>query len=137
PPRLPRRGAFAVLLFVFVACGRSSERPAGSAAAPASSAAPPAQAPVPAVEVADVASRSRRPAGGRAPVIWLGLDGLDWDLLDRLSAEGRMPNWKRLTSEGYSAKLKSFMPVLSPVVWTTIATGVGPDVHRVLDFQEV
>jgi len=48
-----------------------------------------------------------------------------------------MPNWKRLTGEGYSAKLTSFMPVLSPVVWTTIATGVGPDVHRVLDFQEV
>ncbi|HEU5249414.1 MAG TPA: alkaline phosphatase family protein, partial [Thermoanaerobaculia bacterium] len=31
----------------------------------------------------------------------------------------------------------SFFPVLSPVVWTTVATGVGPDVHRVLDFQEV
>ena len=48
-----------------------------------------------------------------------------------------MPNWKRLVSEGYEAKLKSFMPVLSPIIWTTIATGVGPDVHRVLDFQEV
>ena len=29
------------------------------------------------------------------------------------------------------------MPVLSPIVWTSVATGVGPDVHRVLDFQEV
>jgi tetratricopeptide (TPR) repeat protein len=48
-----------------------------------------------------------------------------------------MPNWKRLTEEGYSATLKSFLPVLSPIVWTTVATGVGPDVHRVLDFQEV
>ena len=48
-----------------------------------------------------------------------------------------MPNWSLLVSKGYSAKLKSFMPILSPVVWTTIATGVGPDVHRVLDFQEV
>ncbi len=48
-----------------------------------------------------------------------------------------MPNWKRLTAEGYSASLTSFMPVLSPIVWTTVATGVGPDVHRVLDFQEV
>ena len=70
-------------------------------------------------------------------MIWLGLDGLDWELLDRLAAEGKMPNWKRLVSEGYEAKLKSFMPVLSPIIWTTIATGVGPDVHRVLDFQEV
>jgi hypothetical protein len=71
------------------------------------------------------------------PVIWLGLDGLDWELLDRLAREGRMPNWSLLVSKGYSAKLKSFMPILSPVVWTTVATGAGPDVHRVLDFQEV
>ena len=95
------------------------------------------RAPSAAVEVTDVAARGRRPPGGRSPVIWLGLDGLDWELLDRLAAEGKMPNWKRLTSEGYQAKLKSFMPVLSPIIWTTIATGVGPDVHRVLDFQEV
>jgi Flp pilus assembly protein TadD len=85
----------------------------------------------------DVATRARRPAGGRAPVIWLGLDGLDFEVVDRLAAEGRMPNWKRLASEGYTARLKSFIPILSPIVWTTLATGVGPDVHRVLDFQEV
>ena len=28
-------------------------------------------------------------------------------------------------------------PLLSPILWTTQATGVPPDVHRVLDFQEV
>ena len=48
-----------------------------------------------------------------------------------------MPNWKRLVAEGYTAQLESFLPILSPIVWTTLATGVGPDVHRVLDFQEV
>ncbi|HKD19343.1 MAG TPA: alkaline phosphatase family protein, partial [Thermoanaerobaculia bacterium] len=85
----------------------------------------------------DVATRTKRSPGGAAPVIWLGLDGLDWELLDRLSAEGKMPNWKRLTEEGSTARLKSFAPTLSPVVWTTLATGVGPDVHRVLDFQEI
>ncbi|MGH9364518.1 MAG: alkaline phosphatase family protein, partial [Thermoanaerobaculia bacterium] len=90
----------------------------------------------PPVESADGARQSRPPGGG-SPVIWLGLDGLDWEILDRLVAEGRMPNWKRLVSEGYSSKIGSFMPILSPVVWTTVATGVGPDVHRVLDFQEV
>src|SRR5262249_14376944 len=37
----------------------------------------------------------------------------------------------------YTARLKSVMPILSPIVWTTVATGVSPDVHRVLDFQEV
>jgi predicted AlkP superfamily phosphohydrolase/phosphomutase/Flp pilus assembly protein TadD len=48
-----------------------------------------------------------------------------------------MPNWSRLVTEGYTADLESFFPVLSPILWTTAATGVGPDVHRVLDFQEV
>ena len=89
-----------------------------------------------AVEISDGARQPRAP-GGTAPVIWLGLDGLDWEILDRLVAEGQMPNWKRLVSEGYSSKIESFVPILSPVVWTTVATGVGPDAHRVLDFQEV
>ncbi|HYX19918.1 MAG TPA: alkaline phosphatase family protein [Thermoanaerobaculia bacterium] len=70
-------------------------------------------------------------------MIWLGFDGFDFELVDRLAAQGRMPNWKRLSSEGYTARLRSFVPILSPIVWTTLATGVGPDIHRVLDFQEL
>ena len=132
--RSQRAGAAAVLvLFWRSSCRRSQEQSAGAAPPSAAKAAAAAER----VDAADVAARNRRPAGGRAPVIWLGLDGLDWALLDRLAAEGRMPNWKRLVAEGYSARLESFLPVLSPIVWTTLATGVGPDVHRVLDFQEV
>lgn len=125
-------GAAAILLWSLcgTACRKSPER---TSAAPERPEATPVAA---AVEDVDAKTRDRRPAG-RPGVIWLGLDGLDWDLLDRLVAENRMPNWKRLTAQGYSARLKSFMPILSPVVWTTIATGVTPDVHRVLDFQEV
>ncbi len=91
----------------------------------------------PAVEVQDVVSRARRPTEGRHPVLWLGLDGLDFELLDRLASEGKMPNWKTLSSEGFTARLRSFAPLISPILWTTAATGVAPDVHRVLDFQEV
>lgn len=133
-PHGPQRGGACAVLVLLAACelscGKSSERAASAAPAV------PQKPAAPAVETADPA-RSRRPPGGRSPVIWLGLDGLDWDLLDRLATEGKMPNWSRLVSHGYGAKLTSFMPILSPVVWTTIATGVGPDVHRVLDFQEV
>ena len=120
-----------LILACALSCGRSPER----ASSPAAQSTPAAAAP--ASELQDVATRARRPAGGRTPVIWLGLDGLDWDLLDRLAAEGRMPNWKRLAAQGSTARLKAFTPILSPVIWTTLATGVGPDVHRVLDFQEV
>ena len=109
------------------ACSREETKP-GEASSASST---------PAVEAEDLASRSRRPVGGRHPVLWLGLDGLDFELLDRLGAEGKMPNWKRLSSEGYTASLKSFAPLISPILWTTAATGVSPDLHRVLDFQEV
>ena len=77
----------------------------------------------PPVEETDVADRTRRTTGP-APVLWLGLDGLDFELLDRLAAEGRMPSWKRLAAEGYTARLGSFHPLISPLLWTTIATGL-------------
>jgi predicted AlkP superfamily phosphohydrolase/phosphomutase/Flp pilus assembly protein TadD len=91
----------------------------------------------PPVEDLDVATRAARGGGGRPAVIWIGLDGLDWEILDRLAGEGKMPNWKRLVSEGWSARLESFFPLISPILWTSAATGATPDVHRVLDFQEV
>lgn len=118
------------LLLTTPACRRSSDvNPEG--ATPSSRIRPPA------VEDADVASRPPRGAGRSAPVLWLGLDGLDLEILDRLAAAGRMPNWKRLSEEGFTARLRSFLPLISPILWTTAATGVGPDQHRVLDFQEV
>jgi predicted AlkP superfamily phosphohydrolase/phosphomutase len=123
------RKVVAAALLLVLSCGRGREKPARPAAS--------AVAEPPPVESADVATRARRAEGSRQPVIWLGLDGLDREILDRLSAKGRMPNWTRLAAEGYSAPLTAFLPILSPVIWTTVATGVGPDVHRVLDFQEV
>ena len=125
--------AAAVLLLAGGWMATAGCRPRESGPPPAS--ASPAR--VQAVESSDLSARERRPPGGRAPVLWIGLDGLDWELLDRLAGAGRMPNWKRLTSEGASARLRSFYPLLSPILWTTAATGTEPDVHRVLDFQEV
>jgi predicted AlkP superfamily phosphohydrolase/phosphomutase/Tfp pilus assembly protein PilF len=75
--------------------------------------------------------------GDRPRVVLIGLDGADWTLLDRLAASGAMPNFARLVREGRSMRLRSFVPLLSPVVWATITTGASPAVHGVLDFQEV
>jgi tetratricopeptide (TPR) repeat protein len=136
--REARRVAIAVALAAFVACGRGGNKEKASASPPALAETPSSAAVAePPVEGADNPSRGRRPQGGGSPVLWIGLDGLDFEILDRLSGEGRMPNWKRLSAEGYTTRITSFVPILSPVIWTTIATGVGPDRHRVLDFQEV
>lgn len=85
----------------------------------------------------DDPARQPHPAGVRPRVILIGLDGADWSILDRLAGSGRMPNLARIIREGRTARLKSFIPILSPVVWATIATGATPEVHGVLDFQEV
>ena len=85
-----RRAAAAAAILLAVACGRG-ERPASARPPSAAATAAPSE---PAVDTEDVADRTRRAPGARPPVIWLGFDGFDWELLDRLVSDGRMPNWK-------------------------------------------
>src|SRR5258706_10000733 len=78
----------------------------------------------------DVASRAR----SARPVVFIGLDGADWQLLDEYAANGTMPNLKRLVATGSGGVLETDYPPLSPLVWTTMMTGVGPLDHGILDF---
>jgi Flp pilus assembly protein TadD len=71
--------------------------------------------------------------GGR-PVIFVGLDGGDWELLDRYLSAGSMPNLAGLLREGTGGILDTIQPPLSPLVWTTMMTGKSPLDHGVLDF---
>jgi Tfp pilus assembly protein PilF/predicted AlkP superfamily phosphohydrolase/phosphomutase len=73
--------------------------------------------------------------GGRAtePLL-IGLDGADWTLIDERIAAGEMPNMNRLVQQGTRGKLLSISPMLSPVIWTSLATGVEPARHGILDF---
>jgi len=76
------------------------------------------------------------PSGGRAsraPLLVVGVDGADWGVVQRLWAEGRLPHLKRLADGGASGVLKTAYGI-SPVIWTTIATGRTPDVHGITDF---
>jgi tetratricopeptide (TPR) repeat protein len=68
------------------------------------------------------------------PVIFIGLDGADWQLLDDYIARGLMPNLARLVREGTSGYSTTEHPPLSPLLWTTMMTGVSPLEHQVLDF---
>jgi Flp pilus assembly protein TadD len=70
-------------------------------------------------------------------VLWVGWDGADWGMLEPLVRRGLMPNLARLMAEGSWGHLTSIMPLLSPLIWTTMATGVGPEEHGILDFVEV
>ena len=67
-------------------------------------------------------------------IVFLGLDAMDWILVDKLIADGKMPTFARLKREGAWALEQSSKPLLSPLIWTSIATSRPPDEHGVLDF---
>jgi predicted AlkP superfamily phosphohydrolase/phosphomutase len=67
-------------------------------------------------------------------LIFLGLDGFDPGLAERFMAEGKLPNLRRLKEQGSYSKLRTTFPALSPVAWSTFATGVNPAKHNIFDF---
>ncbi|MFZ5787023.1 MAG: alkaline phosphatase family protein [Acidobacteriota bacterium] len=85
---------------------------------------------------AAVRSDLRRLAPPRGRLIVIGLDALDWALVDESTRRGTMPNLARLLDRGLQVTVRMRPPLLSPLIWTTIATGQPPDVHGVLDFVE-
>ncbi|HBL27344.1 MAG TPA: hypothetical protein DD490_10970, partial [Acidobacteria bacterium] len=78
-------------------------------------------------EIARVAEKGR-------PVLFVGLDGADWEMLDPYLQAGLLPNLAALSHEGRTGVLTSIQPPLSPLVWTTEMTGVSPIEHGILDF---
>ncbi|HEV8377089.1 MAG TPA: alkaline phosphatase family protein, partial [Candidatus Polarisedimenticolia bacterium] len=75
----------------------------------------------------------REPIPG-AKLLLIGLDGADWRIIDPLIRSGKLPTLARLIRKGARARLKSVEPILSPVAWTSAATGFLPSEHGVLDF---
>ena len=63
-------------------------------------------------------------------MIFLGLDGADWQLLDRYMAAGTMPHLAALVADGRRGDLAAFEPPLSPLLWTTMMTGASPQAPR-------
>jgi predicted AlkP superfamily phosphohydrolase/phosphomutase len=67
-------------------------------------------------------------------VIFLGLDGLEPSLTEKYLAEGKMPNLAKLRGQGQYSTLRTTFPPLSPVAWSTFATGSNPGKHQMFDF---
>ena len=67
-------------------------------------------------------------------VVVLGIDGLDRQLLERMAKRGDLPNFQRIQSEGIIADMGVGQPILSPRIWTTIASGYREEVHGITDW---
>ncbi len=66
--------------------------------------------------------------------IVVGLDGFDPQLVRRYMEEGHLPNFHALSEQGSFRSLETTLPSISPVAWSSFATGVNPGKHRIFDF---
>jgi predicted AlkP superfamily phosphohydrolase/phosphomutase/tetratricopeptide (TPR) repeat protein len=69
-------------------------------------------------------------------VLLVGWDAADWNLIRPLVARGALPHLARLITTGVSGNLASLQPMLSPMLWTSIATGKRPHKHGIHGFTE-
>jgi predicted AlkP superfamily phosphohydrolase/phosphomutase/tetratricopeptide (TPR) repeat protein len=76
------------------------------------------------------------PELSRTRVLLIGWDAADWKFINPLLDAGRMPNLSRLVDAGTIGNLGSLKPCLSPILWTSIATGKFADQHGILGFVE-
>jgi predicted AlkP superfamily phosphohydrolase/phosphomutase len=67
-------------------------------------------------------------------VIVLGVDGMDPGLATKWMREGRLPNLAKLAERGVFRPLDTSNPSMSPVAWSTFATGVDASRHAIYDF---
>ncbi|MEY3212313.1 MAG: hypothetical protein RIT28_2794 [Pseudomonadota bacterium] len=71
--------------------------------------------------------------GKESQMLLIGIDGAEWMVIEDLWAKGYLPNLRALVNRGVRAKLKTEYGK-SPVIWTTIATGVLPEKHGITGF---
>ncbi len=63
----------------------------------------------------------------------IGWDGATFDIIKPLIAKGRMPHTAGLMEAGVHAPLRSTVPAVTPVAWTSCMTGVNPGKHGIFD----
>lgn len=105
--------------------------------------------PLAAVAVRTESAEAPAPAAqalSTSKVFLIGFDGANWDVMEPLLRQGKLPNFERLMKEGSWGNLRSEVAVnqpfsnsastgmRTPVVWETIVTGHSPVEHGVWDF---
>lgn len=71
---------------------------------------------------------------GSQRVLIIGLDGAEWNIINPLLEEGKLPKMRKLIEKGDHSNITSSIPSMSPVAWTTFATGKNPGKHGLYSF---
>ncbi|MEQ9460891.1 MAG: alkaline phosphatase family protein [Phycisphaeraceae bacterium] len=79
--------------------------------------------------MSDAPAKSKR-------VLLIGWDAADWQMIDPLLQAGAMPNLAGMIGRGVRGNLATIRPILSPMLWTSIATGKRADKHGICGFTE-
>lgn len=69
-------------------------------------------------------------------VLLIGWDAADWKVITPLIDAGKMPNLARFVESGVMGNMATLQPCLSPMLWSSIATGKRPYKHGVHGFSE-
>jgi len=64
-------------------------------------------------------------------------EGADWQMIHPLLDAGRMPHLASIVENGVMGDLMTLQPQLSPLLWTSVATGKRADKHGILGYLEV
>ena len=64
-------------------------------------------------------------------VMVFGVDAATWKALNPMLKAGELPVLQNLIDRGSHAEMIPMLPSISVMLWTTIATGVGPDRHGI------
>ena len=69
-------------------------------------------------------------------VLLIGWDAADWKIANPLLDAGLMPTLDGMISEGVMGNIATLQPILSPMLWNSIATGKRPHKHGIHGFME-
>jgi predicted AlkP superfamily phosphohydrolase/phosphomutase/tetratricopeptide (TPR) repeat protein len=75
-------------------------------------------------------------ATGKQKVLLIGWDAADWEIINPLLEEGLMPSLDGLINRGVMGNLATLQPILSPMLWNSVATGKFADKHGIHGFIE-
>src|SRR5262244_56760 len=69
-------------------------------------------------------------------VLLIGWDAADWKVINPLLDQGLMPTLDEFINHGVMGNLATLRPILSPMLWNSIATGKRPNKHGIHGFME-
>ncbi len=75
-------------------------------------------------------------SSAKRKVLLIGWDAADWEVITPLLEEGLMPSLEGLINRGVMGNLATLQPILSPMLWNSVATGKYADKHGIHGFIE-